>query len=58
MKPLPEKAPRRYLYLDRPRCLDCGSCRLRLTRSAPVDEVQKRWVTCQQCGAKYFLIVE
>jgi hypothetical protein len=60
-KPLPpEGDPRRYVYVERLRCRDCGSPEhLRTYRSAGNgDGTCSRWTWCKLCGATFIAVLE
>ncbi len=48
----------RYVFAERPRCPSCGSADLKAYRSTSDGESTTRYVRCQQCGAKFILVLE
>ncbi len=51
---------RRYVFIERPRCPECGSTHLRTIRSKSDknDGSTSRRTVCKACGHKFFVIVE
>lgn len=49
----------RYLFLERPRCPECGSTRLRTYRSVEQEDgTRLRYSECLTCGCRLRIVLE
>ena len=47
----------RRIYVERPRCEDCGSVKLRVGRTVTTkDESRIQYTRCNDCGASYVVV--
>jgi hypothetical protein len=51
--------PAAYVYFQRPRCVDCGSVKLRAYKSLDnLDGTRTRYAKCLDCGRRLVLVAE
>jgi ferredoxin-like protein FixX len=53
------RPPAAYVFIERARCPECGSCNLRTYHSAPQgDGSVLRHTACRECGTKFRVVAE
>ena len=53
-----ERPEPQYVFLERPRCPECGGTDLKTLRSIRTDDAQRRTTVCRDCGTRFFIVVE